>query len=240
MTDRGAAQRRRERRLRSWLKHERLTVAMELAAALHHSRDGGPGSHNALRGQKAASSGREGEVREPYDALRGQKRPPPGTRPAPLAEVAQPQWGAVTVGYVAATVTSSRTAGPGAVVTPSYASTLAFLVGRAMEDARKAEEAKAKEKEKAEEEVKRQEVQEVARLTKLQAEWDALIVFGLETLSPHQKKRLNAILQEREAIWDRRERRREAAASSSHPGTGTRRKRKKRRKRRTRRTRMRW
>ena len=35
----GAAKQRRERRLRAMLKHERQTVAMELAAALHHSRD---------------------------------------------------------------------------------------------------------------------------------------------------------------------------------------------------------
>ena len=27
-----------ERRLRSWLRHERMTVAAELSAALHHSR----------------------------------------------------------------------------------------------------------------------------------------------------------------------------------------------------------
>ena len=34
-----SAMRRRQRRLRSWLRHERQTVAMELAWALHHSRD---------------------------------------------------------------------------------------------------------------------------------------------------------------------------------------------------------
>ena len=39
----GAAKRRRERRLRSWLRRERMTVAAELSAALHHSRDGGAG-----------------------------------------------------------------------------------------------------------------------------------------------------------------------------------------------------
>ena len=33
----GAAARRRERRLRSWLRHERQTVAMVLAEACHHS-----------------------------------------------------------------------------------------------------------------------------------------------------------------------------------------------------------
>ena len=33
----GSARRRRERQLRSWLRHERMTVRVELAAALHHS-----------------------------------------------------------------------------------------------------------------------------------------------------------------------------------------------------------
>ena len=60
-----SAWRRRQRRLRSWLRHERQTVAMELAAALHHSRDVGPGTHAGLRAQTA---------------------PPPGSRPGILAE----------------------------------------------------------------------------------------------------------------------------------------------------------
>ena len=63
----GAAKRRRERRLRSWLRHERMTVAAELAAALHHSRDVGPGTHVGLRAQKTVSSGgrRPGVLKEP-------------------------------------------------------------------------------------------------------------------------------------------------------------------------------
>ena len=63
----GAAKRRRERRLRSMLRHKRQTVAMELAAALHHSRDVGPGTHVGLRAQKTASSGgrRPGVLKEP-------------------------------------------------------------------------------------------------------------------------------------------------------------------------------
>ena len=40
----GAARRRRERRLRSWLKHERLTVAMALAEASHHTAPQGQDS----------------------------------------------------------------------------------------------------------------------------------------------------------------------------------------------------
>ena len=65
----GAAQRRRERRLRSWLRHERQTVAVVLAEACHHSsgtfpptlkerRMAGQDAYGALRGQKAARTAR--------------------------------------------------------------------------------------------------------------------------------------------------------------------------------------
>ena len=56
-SDVGSARRRRERRLRSLWRHERMTVAAELAVALHHSRGVGPAvPHEALRGQTPASS----------------------------------------------------------------------------------------------------------------------------------------------------------------------------------------
>ena len=44
-----------------------MTVAAELAVALHHSRDVGPGTHVGLRAQKTASSGgrRPGVLKEP-------------------------------------------------------------------------------------------------------------------------------------------------------------------------------
>ena len=44
-----------------------MTVAAELAAALHHSRDVGPGTHVGLRAQKTGSSGgrRPGVLKEP-------------------------------------------------------------------------------------------------------------------------------------------------------------------------------
>ena len=47
----GAAKRWRER-LRSWLRLERMTVAAELSAALHHSRDGRQVKHVGPRAQK--------------------------------------------------------------------------------------------------------------------------------------------------------------------------------------------
>ena len=75
---------------------------MALAEQLLHSVDRAE-RDAALRRQRTSAI--EGEARVPYDALRGQKWPPPGTRPAPFAEVAELQYVAVTVGYVAATVT---------------------------------------------------------------------------------------------------------------------------------------
>ena len=78
--------------LRSWLRHERMTVAAELSAALHHSRDAGREQYVGLRAQKLDSSAAVEEVEnEMHAALRGQITPPPGERPAPLAEVAAPQ-----------------------------------------------------------------------------------------------------------------------------------------------------
>ena len=69
-----SAKRRRERRLRSMLRHERQTVAMELAAALHHSRDGGRETYYGLRAPETASSGgRPGVLTEPES--QGQERP---------------------------------------------------------------------------------------------------------------------------------------------------------------------
>ena len=79
MADRaGAAKRRRERRLRSWLRHERMTVAAELSAALHHSRDGGREQYVGPRAQKSDSSAVVEEVEnETHAAPRGQITPPP-------------------------------------------------------------------------------------------------------------------------------------------------------------------
>ena len=78
----GGAQRRRARRLRSFLRHERMTVRMALAEALHHSCGVEPsGPNEGPRGLKTASAA--------------------GMRPEALEEVSALQ-GAVTVGYVSA------------------------------------------------------------------------------------------------------------------------------------------
>ena len=66
--------RRRQRRLRSWLRHERMTVAMALAEMTHHT---------APRGPTMARVG-EGVEHEQLDGLRAQKPPLPGVRPGSL------------------------------------------------------------------------------------------------------------------------------------------------------------
>ena len=77
----GAARRRRERRLRSWLKHERQSVAMGLSEYKHHSS----------RGQRKDRAGEEGH-RVKCEAPRRQTPPPPqGSRPPCLGEPRGPQ-----------------------------------------------------------------------------------------------------------------------------------------------------
>ena len=66
----GAARRRRQRRLRSWLKHERQSIAMALAEYTHH----------ASKGQMRARA-REEVEHATHTGLRAQKTPPPGERP---------------------------------------------------------------------------------------------------------------------------------------------------------------
>ena len=87
----GAAQRCRQRRLRSWWRHEQQSIAAALAAVMHHSSGKVHTANGAPRSQKLATRAEEEVEYEPHYALRGQKTPPPGERPAPLSEVAAPQ-----------------------------------------------------------------------------------------------------------------------------------------------------
>ena len=81
----GSARRQRERRLRSFLRHERMAVALHLAEALHHS------SGASL---EPVVERREEEVEAEvlYDALRGQEQPPPGMRPGSLSDPGVAAW----------------------------------------------------------------------------------------------------------------------------------------------------
>ena len=104
--DAGSARRRRERQLRSWLQHERMTVRMVLAEACHHSSAvfppefmkewvGRHKQHDALRGQNTART-REATYYTSKTSVAGdtaffslfdEEDAEWGTRPTPLSEV---------------------------------------------------------------------------------------------------------------------------------------------------------
>ena len=67
--DSGAAQRRRERRLRAWQRHVRTAVQLALAEKLHHSANKVE-PHDALRGQNKRA-GREEVEHEQHDGPTG-------------------------------------------------------------------------------------------------------------------------------------------------------------------------
>ena len=161
----GSARRRRDRQFRAFRRHERLTVRMELPAALHHSaQPTGP----------VVEEPREVEAQHTHAAPRGQKEPPPGTRPGVLQDP-EPQLLDAVLAY--------RAAGEPSVATPLLAApaaegvdeaALSFLLQRALEDKRKEEQlAKEKEEEEEEEEVRDAEeqvlLQEVERREWVQA-----------------------------------------------------------------------
>ena len=137
----GRVKRWREQRLRSRFRHERQTVAMELAAALHHSRDGRRETYDGLRAQKTASSG--------------------GQRPGVLTEP-EPQWEAVTVGHVAAPVPSlavpllAGAAGEAGVVADD--TTVSFLLAENLKLQKEVKEERRRKREEAEHEARMQEV----------------------------------------------------------------------------------
>ena len=80
-----AAKRRRERRLRSWWRHERMSIAAVLATVSHHSYPEVDTKNDAPRGQKTVTSTRVGPA-EYYELSSDDGRPTGGERPAALLE----------------------------------------------------------------------------------------------------------------------------------------------------------
>ena len=94
--DSGAAMRRRQRRLRQFMRHERLTVAMALAEMTHHSAPWRQTMARAGRGGPDVLYGRVPEDALPQaagawyfamDAGEDVGEAPAAGRPAPLLEV---------------------------------------------------------------------------------------------------------------------------------------------------------
>ena len=84
----GSARRRRERRLRSWLRHEQQSIAAVLATVTHHSFGKVGTASGVLRNMKTATRTGNGEEYETHYTAKIRKTPPQGGRPAPLPEVA--------------------------------------------------------------------------------------------------------------------------------------------------------
>ena len=82
----GAALRRRQRRLRSWWRHEQLSIAAALATVMHHSSGKVHTANGAPRSQTTATSAREVEARD--------ARSPTGTEVAPTGGAARHPRGA--------------------------------------------------------------------------------------------------------------------------------------------------
>ena len=82
----GAAKRRRQRRLRSWLRHEQQTVAAVLATVSHHSYPKVDTAHDGLRALRTVTSTREGVEHEKHVGPRAQKPHLPGVRPGSLLD----------------------------------------------------------------------------------------------------------------------------------------------------------
>ena len=90
-----AARRMRERRMRSWFRHEQQSIRMVLVTASHHSFDRVHAEHAAPRSQRTGTRSGEGEVFESREAPRGQNTLHPWERPAPLFEEwpqGPPEW----------------------------------------------------------------------------------------------------------------------------------------------------
>ena len=169
--------RRRQRRLRSWLRHERMTVAMTLAEMTHHT---------SPRGPKMAKVGEE-VVHVAHVAPRGPKTPPPGERPGILPEPL-PQRSDRSRRHF------SKDGLP-QLALPSLASaaseavdsaTLAFLTRAALEERRKEEEEEMKEKEA--QKVKRKELIASERAAK--RELDTLLLAPFDRRSDQENDRV--------------------------------------------------
>ena len=95
--DVGSARRRRKRRLRSWLRHERMTVRMELAAALHHA------AFKGARDARRFTKPEDGQLQGGSGVLRG-------LQPTGLVEPRGPLEGVLqdTVGTPTRSVPSCR------------------------------------------------------------------------------------------------------------------------------------
>ena len=90
-----SARRRRERRLRSWLRHEQQSIAAVLATVTHHSFSKVGTASGVLRNQKTTTRTGNGEEYETHFTAKIRKTPPPS---GPASTSARGCWLAGTFG----------------------------------------------------------------------------------------------------------------------------------------------
>ena len=161
-----SAWRRRQRRLRSMLRHERQTVAMELAAALHHRRDAGSGTHVGPTGTEDSE-------------LRAAARRPDGARAAWRGEQSR----LVTWLPQCRRCAGHRLKGDDGV----DGRTVRFLLQQSLALTKKKKKKKKKEEEEEEEEERRRMVQE--SVEQVRARVDAEFAAGHGSSSSTVKRR---------------------------------------------------
>ena len=129
-----AAKRIRERRLRSWLRHERMSIACALAEATQHSS----------RGQETARAGEAPNCKPKSDVAVGteffllfDEEDSAGTRPPPLVEVRPLLLEMVHAACPCTVLPSLELPALGGGSDAVDSSALVFLVCRAVEDRRR-------------------------------------------------------------------------------------------------------
>ena len=178
------AARRRQRRLRSWLRHERMTVAMTLAEMSHHT---------ALRELTMA---RVEEVEKvTHDGLWAQMTPPRGERPGCLSDPG-PQRSDRTVRHSAGEAPALSPPSPAdAAADVVDNSSLAFLLKASLSQRRKEEEEEGRRVKMEQDKAVMEEWRERRKV--LKAEFVALM--ALPSLTPLQVSRSRELVEALEA-----------------------------------------
>ena len=168
-----AAKRRRERRLRSWWRHECQSVRMAVTAAAHHSAEkmAASGTNSGLRAQTTVSTWRPDVLEEPEPPLVSERAACPRSLGAPSPSL--PQLAAAASDAVDDSALRFLTA-------------LAFRLRKEEGD-----------------EARRQKMKDEARLEKLEEEFEVLVAIGPERLSSRQDAWLTTVMRERAEISKR-------------------------------------
>ena len=107
----GSARRRRERRLRSWLRHEQQSIAAVLATVTHHSFDKVGTASGVLRNRKTATRTGKGKEYETHYTAKFRKTPPPQAAATEYYPMTDDEGGELSAGVRPASLEEGRPQG---------------------------------------------------------------------------------------------------------------------------------